>query len=165
MGLGNDVGCPYITQYDFWRELCYFHKYCCVSNRFALYTATLRNAQLAGIGDVTGSIAPGKSADFIVTRENPLEDLRALQHLELVVCRGRAVKKPSPKRKKKWTPCWIRISCKQPVQHIKTRVAKTVARVLFAIGGCIFSFPVPPGVVYWKRRGKNGKEQSTNEHS
>lgn len=36
---------------------------------------------------------------------------------------------------------------------------------LFAIGGCIFSFPVPPGVVYWKRRGKNGKEQSTNEHS
>ena len=100
VGLGNDVGCPYITQYDFWRELCYFHKYCGVSNRFALYTATLRNAQLAGIGDVTGSIASGKSADFIVTRENPLEDLRALQHLELVVCRGRAVKKPSPKRKK-----------------------------------------------------------------
>ena len=100
VGLGNDVGCPYITQYDFWRELCYFHKYCGVSNRFALYTATLRNAQLAGIGDVTGSIAPGKSADFIVTRENPLEDLWALQHLELVVCRGRAVKKPSPKRKK-----------------------------------------------------------------
>ena len=100
VGLGNDVGCPYITQYDFWRELCYFHKYCGVSNQFALYTATLRNAQLAGIGDVTGSIVPGKSADFIVTRENPLEDLRALQHLELVVCRGRAVKKPSPKRKK-----------------------------------------------------------------
>ena len=100
VGLGNDVGCPYITQYDFWRELCYFHKYCGVSNRFALYTATLRNAQLAGIGDVTGSIALGKSADFIVTRENPLEDLRALQHLELVVCRGRAVKKPSPKRRK-----------------------------------------------------------------
>ena len=64
------------------------------------HTATLRNAQLAGIGEVTGSIAPGKSADFIVTRENPLEDLRALQHLELVVCCGRAVKTPSPKRRK-----------------------------------------------------------------
>ena len=24
VGLGNDVGCPYVTQYDFWRELCYF---------------------------------------------------------------------------------------------------------------------------------------------
>ena len=100
VGLGNDVGCPYITQYDFWRELCYFHKYCGVSNRFALYTATLRNAQLAGVGDVTGSIEPGKSADFIVTRKNPLEDLTVLRELELVVCRGRAVKKPRPKRKK-----------------------------------------------------------------
>ena len=100
VGLGNDVGCPYITQYDFWRELCYFHKYCGVSNRFALYTATLRNAQLAGVGDVTGSIEPGKSADFIVTKHDPLEDLRALQHLELVVCRGHVVKKPNPKRNK-----------------------------------------------------------------
>ena len=98
VGLGNDVGCPYITQYDFWRELCYFHKYCGVSNQFALYTATLRNAQLAGVGDITGSIEPGKSVDFIVTKRNPLEDLRALQHLELVACRGRVVKKPAPKR-------------------------------------------------------------------
>ena len=100
VGLGNDVGCPYITQYDFWRELCYFHKYCGVSNQFALYTATLRNAQLAGVGDVTGSIEAGKSADFIVTAKNPLEDLSVLRQLELVVCRGRMVKKPNPKRKK-----------------------------------------------------------------
>ncbi len=100
VGLGNDVGCPYITQYDFWRELCYFHKYCGVSNQFALYTATLRNAQLAGVGDVTGSIEAGKSADFIVTRQNPLQDLTALRKLELVVCRGQTIKDPAPKRKK-----------------------------------------------------------------
>ena len=100
VGLGNDVGCPYITQYDFWRELCYFHKYCGVSNRFALHTATLRNAQLAGVGDQTGSLAPGKSADFIVMRRNPLEDLTALRQLEMVVCRGRVIKKPAPKLKK-----------------------------------------------------------------
>ena len=100
VGLGNDVGCPYITQYDFWRELCYFHKYCGVSNQFALHTATLRNARLAGVGDVTGSIEAGKSADFIVTRKNPLDDLTALRQLELVVCRGRAVNKPVPKRNK-----------------------------------------------------------------
>ena len=100
VALGNDVGCPYITQYDFWRELCYFHKYCGVSNRFALHTATLRNAQLAGVGDQTGSLVPGKSADFIVMRRNPLEDLTALRQLEMVVCRGRVIKKPAPKRKK-----------------------------------------------------------------
>ena len=50
--------------------------------------------------EVTGSIEAGKCADFIVTRKNPLDDLTALRQLELVVCRGRAVKKPSPKRKK-----------------------------------------------------------------
>ena len=94
------MGCPYVTQYDFWRELCYFHKYCGVSNQFALHTATLRNARLAGVGDVTGSIEAGKSADFIVTRKNPLDDLTALRQLELVVCRGRAVHKPAPKRNK-----------------------------------------------------------------
>ena len=78
-----------------------------MSNRFALHTATLCNAQLAGIGEVTGSIAPGKSADFIVTRENPLEDLWALQHLELVVCCDRAVKNPSPKRRKEVDAPWF----------------------------------------------------------
>ena len=52
------------------------------------------------VGDVTGSIEAGKSADFIVTRRNPLDDLTALRQLELVVCRGRAVNKPAPKRNK-----------------------------------------------------------------
>ena len=56
------------------------------------------NARLAGVGDVTGSLEVGKSEDLIVTRQNPLDDLRALQHLELVACRGRVVKKPAPKR-------------------------------------------------------------------
>ena len=56
--LGNDVGCPWITQYDFWRELYYFQKYVGVSNSFALYTATGRSAELAGIGDITGTITP-----------------------------------------------------------------------------------------------------------
>mgnify|MGYP000296698642 CR=1 FL=1 len=77
VGLGNDVGCPYITQYDFWRELCYFHKYCGVSNQFALYTATLCNARLAGVGDVTGSLEVGKSEDLIVTRPEPCWRTRA----------------------------------------------------------------------------------------
>ena len=49
---------------------------------------------------MTGSIEPAKSADFSVTKHDPLEDLRALQHLELVVCRGHVVKKPNPKRNK-----------------------------------------------------------------
>ena len=98
--LGNDVGCPWITQYDFWRELYYFHKYVGVSNAFALYTATLRSAELAGIGTITGSIQKGKSADMIVTAQNPLEDLRALRHLEMVMVRGTMIEHPNVKKRK-----------------------------------------------------------------
>ena len=98
--LGNDVGCPWITQYDFWRELYYFQKYVGVSNSFALYTATKRSAQLAGIGEITGSIEKGKFADMIVTRENPLQDLRALRNLEMVVAKGRILDHPKIKKKK-----------------------------------------------------------------
>ena len=92
--LGNDVGCPWITQYDFWRELFYFHKYTGVSNAFALYTATKNAARLAGLADVTGAVAPGLCADLIVTKDNPLDDLRALRHVELVMANGRLFDQP-----------------------------------------------------------------------
>lgn len=95
--LGNDVGCPWITQYDFWRELCYFHKYTGVSNAFALYTATKRSAELAGIGDITGSIEKGKCADMIVTKDNPLDRLEALRHVDMVIARGRVIYSPKTK--------------------------------------------------------------------
>lgn len=99
--LGNDVGCPWITQYDFWRELYYFHKYVGVSNSFALYTATLRSAEMAGIGDITGSVEVGKSADMIVTEKNPLEDLRALKDVKIVVSGGKIIENPKIKKNKK----------------------------------------------------------------
>ena len=92
--LGNDVGCPWITQYDFWRELYYFHKYVGVSNAFALYTATSRATQIAGIGNITGTIEKNKCADMIVTAKNPLDDLRALRHVDMVVARGNLIQQP-----------------------------------------------------------------------
>ncbi len=98
--LGNDVGCPWITQYDFWRELYYFHKYVGVSNSFALYTATKNAAKYAGIEDITGSITPGKFADMIVTKENPLDDLQALRHVEMVIHQGKIIKHPKVKIRK-----------------------------------------------------------------
>ena len=98
--LGNDVGCPWITQYDFWRELYYFHKYVGVSNSFALYTATKRSAELARIDDITGSIEKGKSADMIVTAQNPLEDLRALRNLDMVIAGNRIIEHPKIKKRK-----------------------------------------------------------------
>ena len=99
VGLGNDVGCPWITQYDFYRELVYFHKYVGVTKGFAIYTATLQNAILAGISDITGSIDAGKQADMIVVKENPLDDLNALKNIELVFTKGKMVH-PKIKRDK-----------------------------------------------------------------
>ena len=99
VGLGNDVGCPWITQYDFYRELVYFHKYVGVTNGFALYTATLQNAILAGISDVTGSIDAGKQADMIVVKENPLDDLNTLKNIDIVFTKGKMVR-PKIKRDK-----------------------------------------------------------------
>ena len=86
-------------QYNVWRELFYFHKYCGVTNQFALYTATLQNAKLMGIDHITGSIAEGKCADMIVTKGNPLESLTNLRTVERVICRGKEIKNPNPKRK------------------------------------------------------------------
>ena len=98
VGLGTDTGCPYITHYDMWRELHYFVKYCGVTPAFALYSATLLNAQLAGIGDRTGSIEKGKSADLIVCKENPLQSFSALRTLSMVVKEGYRIENPIVKK-------------------------------------------------------------------
>ena len=98
VGLGTDTACPYVTQYDMWRELCYYVKYCGVSEKFALYSATLLNATLAGVGDETGSIEKGKKAEMIVTRENPLENLQALRNLDMVIMRENIIRSPKVKK-------------------------------------------------------------------
>ena len=95
VALGNDVGCPWVSQYDFWRELVYFHKYVGASPKLALHTATAQNAKLLGLGDVTGTIEKGKCADLIVTTGNPLEDLCALANVRMVMSMGRLIRDPS----------------------------------------------------------------------
>lgn len=95
VGLGTDTACPFVTQYDTWRELVYFRRFCGVTAAQALYTATLGNAKIVGIEKETGSIEPGKSADFVVCRDNPLNDLTTLREPSMVFFRG---KKISPRQ-------------------------------------------------------------------
>jgi imidazolonepropionase-like amidohydrolase len=54
----------------------------------AIAAATRVNAQIIGKGRELGSIEPGKIADVIVVNGNPLFDITALSHVEIVVKDG-----------------------------------------------------------------------------
>ncbi len=97
VGLGTDSACPYVTHYDMWREVVYFQMLVGTTNSFALYTATLRGAELLGVSDETGSITVGKSADMIVLSKNPLDNLEVLRQIDMVIMRGVAHSNPCPK--------------------------------------------------------------------
>ena len=94
VGLGTDSACPFVTQYDMWRELAYFKKFVGVSASFAIHTATLGNAKIAGIDKETGSIEVGKCADMLIVNENPLDDLTVLRNPYMVVGNGNVIKEP-----------------------------------------------------------------------
>jgi imidazolonepropionase-like amidohydrolase len=56
-----------------------------------LLAATKNAAELCGVGAELGSIEPRKIADLIVVERNPLEDIRNLRRLLLVLKDGRIV--------------------------------------------------------------------------
>ena len=60
----------------------------------AIQSATMRAAELLGIEDKVGSVEPGKLADIIAVRGNPLRDISVLQKVEFVMRGGQVFKKP-----------------------------------------------------------------------
>jgi imidazolonepropionase-like amidohydrolase len=57
-----------------------------------LQAATIRAAELLGWQDRIGSIAPGKYADLIAVRGDPLVDITLLEHVRFVMQGGAVVK-------------------------------------------------------------------------
>jgi imidazolonepropionase-like amidohydrolase len=51
--------------------------------------ATAGNAELMGWGEKTGRIAVGMEADLVFLRSDPVEDLRHVREVEIVVTDGR----------------------------------------------------------------------------
>lgn len=100
IGLGLDNGSPYVTHYSFWRELDFFKRYVGVSSEYALWCATGRNAQILGIDEKTGTIAPGKTADLLILDQDPLQDFRNLEYPSMIVKEGKIYRKPKVKRYK-----------------------------------------------------------------
>jgi len=60
-----------------------------VSNRYALLALTKHGAELLGIDDQVGTLAPGKIADLIAVRGDPLVDILALRDVRMVMQAGR----------------------------------------------------------------------------
>jgi imidazolonepropionase-like amidohydrolase len=67
-----------------------------ISNFDAIRGATSLNAELLGIDSETGSIQPGLDADLIVVDRNPLQDIRSLQDILIVISNGQVVLKRIP---------------------------------------------------------------------
>lgn len=54
----------------------------------ALSAATLTNAQILGLDDQIGTVEPGKIADLVLVRGNPLDDLGVLRDVAWIYQRG-----------------------------------------------------------------------------
>jgi imidazolonepropionase-like amidohydrolase len=52
-----------------------------------IVAATSRSAQFLGLRN-TGSLAPGKSADFLVLDANPLDDIRNTRRISRIYVKG-----------------------------------------------------------------------------
>ena len=98
VGLGTDASCPYVTQYNMYRELIYLNKLCGVSPADCIYHATLGNAEIMKIDNLTGSVEEGKSADLMVVKNNPLDNLGNLKQPCMVIMQGRIINDPKVKR-------------------------------------------------------------------
>jgi imidazolonepropionase-like amidohydrolase len=62
----------------------------------AIQSGTIRAAELFGLEKETGALEPGLEADLIVIEKNPLEDIRVIQDIILVISNGRVGLKRLP---------------------------------------------------------------------
>jgi len=62
----------------------------------AIQSGTVRAAELFGLEKETGALEPGLEADLIVIEKNPLEDIRVIQDIILVISNGRVGLKRLP---------------------------------------------------------------------
>jgi imidazolonepropionase-like amidohydrolase len=69
-------------------ELALMVRYGEMSARDALVAATINAADLLGVADEVGTLAPGKSADLLAVDGDPLSDVSAMEKTGFVMARG-----------------------------------------------------------------------------
>jgi imidazolonepropionase-like amidohydrolase len=95
MAFGTDAGV--YPHGDNARQFYYMVKYG-MSPAQAIRAATSNAADLIGRSAEVGTIEPGKYADIIAVREDPLKDVRALEHVDFVMKGGTVYKDARPAR-------------------------------------------------------------------
>lgn len=83
-------GAGYVPHGFLYKELELFVKHG-MDEYEALRTATVNAAELLGAADELGSIDPGKAADLVILRGNPLKDISDLCQVEYVIKDGEIV--------------------------------------------------------------------------
>lgn len=87
---GSDCAYPgIIPGFALWTELWRLVNLYGMTNEEALLSATVRPAMCMKLSGRKGRVVTGMDADLLILRENPLQDIRALQTVESVICRGR----------------------------------------------------------------------------
>lgn len=82
--IGTDTGAPYMVHGKNAKELEIFVRYG-ASEMQAIEAATRVAAEVLGIEERLGTVEPGKEADVIVVKGDPLKDIRLLQEEENIV--------------------------------------------------------------------------------
>jgi imidazolonepropionase-like amidohydrolase len=89
LAAGSDVGVEGVVPgRSLFQELCALETEIGVDPMQLLRTSTVTASRVAGHGETTGTIAPGKSADLLLLMEDPRTSTRALASLVHVVLRG-----------------------------------------------------------------------------
>lgn len=89
IAMGTDAGTPGNHFGDNLQEIEVMVKEAGFSPMEAIHAATMGAARLLRQADEIGSLEPGKQADIIAVRENPLQDPAALRDVQFVMKAGR----------------------------------------------------------------------------
>jgi imidazolonepropionase-like amidohydrolase len=90
--IGTDAGIPAMFHNDAtWREMSKWVELG-VAPMQVIQAATLWPARFLNVGDQLGTLAPGRLADVIAVRGDPLQNMEAMRHVAVVVQGGKRFK-------------------------------------------------------------------------
>lgn len=82
--VGTDCGAPFTPNGTNAKELEFFVNYGATEMQ-AIEAATRVAAEVLGMSDLLGTVQPGKEADLVLVKGDPLKDIRVLQDLNNIV--------------------------------------------------------------------------------